>query len=66
LKREEIEIMKTYRPFQQYFDDDIHHKSSISMSHVHKDEMSLLPDGKRVEVVIAMPFLDVNPLAANT
>ena len=35
------------------------------MSHVHKDEESLLPSGKRVEVVIAMPFLDVNPLAAN-
>ena len=35
------------------------------MSHVHKDEESVLAEGKRVEVVIAMPFLDVNPLAAN-
>jgi len=35
------------------------------MSHVHKDEASVLPEGKRIEVVIAMPFLDVNPLAAN-
>ena len=45
--------------------DDINQKSRISMSHVHKDEASVLPEGKRIEVVIAMPFLDVNPLAAN-
>jgi len=61
-----LEERLSQQHYRQYFDDDIHHKSSISMSHVHKDEMSLLPDGKRVEVVIAMPFLDVNPLAANT
>ena len=35
------------------------------MSHVHQDEEIFLPEGKSVHVVIAMPFLDVNPLAAN-
>ena len=35
------------------------------MSHVHTDEDIVLPQGKNVQVVIAMPFLDVNPLAAN-
>jgi len=60
-----IEERLSQQHYRQYFDDDINQKSRISMSHVHKDEESLLPAGKRVEVVIAMPFLDVNPLAAN-
>ena len=60
-----IDVINAYAFLQQYFDDDINQNSRISMSHVHKDEESVLPSGKRVEVVIAMPFLDVNPLAAN-
>lgn len=61
-----LEERLSQQHYRQYFDDDINQKSKISMSHVHKDDESVLPEGKRVEVVIAMPFLDVNPLAANT
>jgi len=38
-----IEERLSQQHYRQYFDDDINQKSRISMSHVHKDEESLLP-----------------------